>query len=168
MKFLFKIILVIFCWIQAGIVYSQDINFSQFYELPMLRNPALAGIFAGDIRVTAGYRNQWQSVTNPYQTSSINFEYKQPIGKGNDFITTGLQILFDKAGITNFTTTNIYPALNYHKSLNDTKSKYLSLGIMGGYVQRRIDRSKITTNNQFDGSGYNPAYVSDTSKPPRY
>ena len=28
---------------------------------------------------------------------------------------------------------------------------------MGGYVQRRIDRSKITTNNQFDGIGYNPA-----------
>ncbi len=28
---------------------------------------------------------------------------------------------------------------------------------MGGYVQRRIDRSKITTNNEFDGSGYNPS-----------
>lgn len=28
---------------------------------------------------------------------------------------------------------------------------------MGGYVQRRIDRSKITTNNQFDGFGYNPS-----------
>ena len=137
--------------------YGQDPHFSQFFEAPLLRNPSLAGLFEGDVRLQTVYRNQWQSVTNPYQTSSINFEYKQPIGKGNDFITTGLQILFDKAGITNFTTTNIYPALNYHKSLNDTKSKYLSLGIMGGYVQRRIDRSKITTNNQFDGSGYNPA-----------
>src|SRR6187549_1918608 len=88
---------------------GQDPHFSQFFEAPLLRNPSLAGLFAGDIRLQTVYRNQWQSVTTPYQTSSVNFEYKQPIGKGNDFITTGLQILFDKAGITNFTTTNIYP-----------------------------------------------------------
>ena len=27
---------------------------------------------------------------------------------------------------------------------------------MGGLIQRRLDRSKITTNSQFDGFGYNP------------
>ena len=31
---------------------------------------------------------------------------------------------------------------------------YLSLGFMGGLVQRRIDQSKITTNSQYNGSGY--------------
>ncbi len=137
--------------------YGQDPHFSQFFEAPLVRNPSLAGLFAGDIRFQAVYRNQWQSVTTPYQTGSLNFEYKQPVGKGNDFVTTGFQILYDRAGVTNFTTSNLYPALNYHKSLNDEKSKYLSLGIMGGYVQRRIDRSKITTNNEYDGSGYNPS-----------
>ena len=141
----------------SSTAYGQDPHFSQFFEAPLLRNPSLAGLFAGDIRFQTVYRNQWQSITNPYQTGSINFEYKNPIGRGNDFITAGIQILYDKAGITNFTTTNIYPALNFHKSLNDEKSKYLSFGVMGGYVQRRIDRSKITTNNQFDGIGYNPS-----------
>jgi type IX secretion system PorP/SprF family membrane protein len=137
--------------------YAQDPHFSQFFEAPLLRNPSLAGIFTGDIRFQTVYRNQWQSVTNPYQTGSINFEYKNPVGRGNDFLTAGFQILYDKAGITNFTTSNIYPALNFHKSLSDEKTEYLSFGIMGGYVQRRIDRSKITTNNQFDGFGYNPS-----------
>lgn len=137
--------------------YGQDPHFSQFFEAPLVRNPSLAGLFAGDIRFQAVYRNQWQSVTTPYQTGSLNFEYKQPVGHGNDFVTTGFQILYDRAGVTNFTTSNLYPALNYHKSLNDEKSKYLSFGIMGGYVQRRIDRSKITTNNEYDGSGYNPS-----------
>ncbi len=137
--------------------YAQDPHFSQFFEAPLLRNPSLAGLFAGDIRSQAVYRNQWGSVTVPYQTGSVNVEYKQPIGHGNDFITTGMQIMYDKAGTTNFTTSNIYPAVNYHKSLNGEKSKYLSLGVMGGFVQRRIDRTKITTNNQFDGNGYNPA-----------
>ncbi|MEP6465348.1 MAG: PorP/SprF family type IX secretion system membrane protein [Parafilimonas sp.] len=152
-------VLVIVLLLCGGVfkTYAQDPHFSQFFEAPLLRNPSLAGIFDGDVRLQMVYRNQWQSVTTPYQTGSINFEYKNPVGRGNDFITTGFQILYDRAGITNFTTSNIYPAINYHKSLNDQKTKYLSFGLMGGYVQRRIDRSKITTNNQYDGSGYNPS-----------
>ncbi|HEX4850444.1 MAG TPA: type IX secretion system membrane protein PorP/SprF, partial [Puia sp.] len=54
-------------------------------------------------------------------------------------------------------TTEIFPALNYHKSLSDQKTMYLSLGFMGGYAEKRIDRSKITTNNQFVGGAYNPS-----------
>lgn len=138
-------------------LFAQDAHFSQFFEAPLLRNPSLAGLFAGDIRIQGVYRNQWGSVTTPYQTGSFNLEYKQPIGKANDFITTGFQVLYDRAGITNFTTTNLYPAVNYHKSLNGEKSKYLSLGFMGGYVQRSIDRSKITTNSQYGPNGYNPS-----------
>lgn len=137
--------------------YAQDPHFSQFFEAPLLRNPSLAGLFEGDIRFQAVYRNQWGSVTVPYETVSMNGQYKIPIGRTNDFITTGLQLMYDRAGTTNFTTTNIYPAVNYHKSLNGERSKYLSVGVMGGYVQRRIDRSKITTNNQFDGGGHNPS-----------
>jgi len=138
-------------------LHAQDAHFSQFFEAPLLRNPSLAGLFAGDIRIQGVYRNQWGSVTTPYQTGSFNIEYKQPVGKGNDFITTGFQVLYDRAGTTNFTTTNLYPAVNYHKSLNGEKSKYLSLGFMGGYVQRKIDRSKITTNSQYGAGGYNPS-----------
>jgi len=33
---------------------------------------------------------------------------------------------------------------------------YLSLGFMGGLVQRRIDQSKMTTNSQYNGSEYDP------------
>jgi type IX secretion system PorP/SprF family membrane protein len=140
-----------------AIAGAQDIHFSQFFETPLLRNPSLAGIFNGDIRVQGVYRNQWGSVTVPYKTGSFNLEYKKPIGQGDDFITTGLQLVYDKAGSTNFTTSNVLPALNYHKSLGSDKSSYLSLGFMGGLVQRRIDRSKMTTNSQFDGNGYNPS-----------
>ncbi|HET9279065.1 MAG TPA: type IX secretion system membrane protein PorP/SprF, partial [Flavitalea sp.] len=38
---------------------SQDLHLSQFFETPLLRNPALAGIFTGDVRVQAVYRDQW-------------------------------------------------------------------------------------------------------------
>jgi len=148
---------------------AQDIHFSQFFEAPLLRNPSLAGIFTGDIRIQGVYRSQWGNITVPYKTGSFNLEYKKPIGHGDDFITTGLQIVYDKAGTTNFTTTNILPAVNYHKSMSSEKSSYLSLGFMGGVVQRRIDRSKMTTNSHFDGNGYNPGLADgETFTNPNY
>lgn len=135
---------------------GQDIHLSQFFEAPLWRNPSLAGLFQGDIRAQGVYRTQWGSVTNPYRTGSFNTEYKMPIGNGSDFITIGAQIMFDVAGATNFKTTHWLPAVNYHKSLSGNKNTYLSMGFMGGLVQRSIDRSKITTNSQYDGTGWNP------------
>lgn len=134
-------------------VRAQDIHFSQFYEAPLLRNPSLAGIFTGDIRVQAVYRDQWNSVTNAYKTGSLNAEYKRAVGKGDDFVTVGLQMLYDKAGTVSWVSTHVMPALNYHKSLSSDVNRYLSLGVMGGMVQRRLDRSKMTTNSQYDGLG---------------
>jgi type IX secretion system PorP/SprF family membrane protein len=134
----------------------QDIHFSQFFETPLLRNPAFAGIFSGDLRVQGVYRTQWNTVTVPYQTGSLNGEYKQPIGKSDDFLTLGGEILYDKAGTIALTATHILPVINYHKSLSSEKNMYLSLGFMGGLVQRKFDRSKITTNSQFNGTEYDP------------
>ncbi len=152
-----KPLLLLFILLITGAkAFTQDIHFSQFFETPLLRNPALAGIFSGDIRIQAVYRNQWNSVTVPYQTGSFNAEYKKPIGKGDDFITIAGQILYDKAGTVALQSTHILPAINYHKSLSTERNMYLSLGFMGGWVQRSIDRSKITTNSQFDGTGFNP------------
>src|SRR5882672_1104123 len=132
---------------------AQDIHFSQFFETPLLRNPSLAGIFTGDVRVQAVYRDQWNSVTNAYRTGSLNAEYKMPVGKLEDFVTIGLQLLYDRAGTIGWTSTYILPALNYHKSLSESRNRYLSLGFMGGIVQRRFDRSKMTTNTQYNGGG---------------
>jgi len=132
---------------------GQDLHFSQFFQSPMLRNPALAGLFEGDVRVQAVYRDQWNSVTTGYRTGSLSGEYKTPVGTGDDFVTMGMQFYYDKAGTVAFTNTQILPALNYHKSLSTEKSKYLSLGFMGGWVQHSIDISKITTNSQYEGMG---------------
>ncbi len=135
------------------VVVAQDIHFSQFFEAPLLRNPSLSGIFSGDVRVQAVYRDQWNSVTNAYRTVSLNGEYKMPVGKGDDFVTMGMQVLHDRAGSIGWTSTHILPALNYHKALSSDRNRYLSLGFMGGMVQRGFDRSKMTTNSQYDGGG---------------
>jgi type IX secretion system PorP/SprF family membrane protein len=135
---------------------GQDIHFSQIFETPFLRNPALAGLFNGDIRIQTVYRSQWNQVTQAYKTGSANIEYKLPVGTGDDFVTVGGQIMYDKAGSVDFSATHVLPAVNYHKSLSSNKNMYLSLAFMGGYVQKRIDRDKISTNSQYFNSAYYP------------
>src|SRR5205814_307331 len=133
MKQVLRIVMIIACHLQLAVYsFSQDIHFSQFFQAPLLRNPSLAGIYTGDIRVQAVYRNQWNSVTDAYKTASLEAEYKMPVGKLNDYVTVGMQLLYDKAGTIAWTSTHFLPALNYHKSLSDEKNSYLSLGFMGG------------------------------------
>jgi type IX secretion system PorP/SprF family membrane protein len=134
-------------------ISAQDIHFSQFYETPLYRNPAFAGIVNGDIRVQAVFRSQWNSFVNAYKTGSLNAEYKMPAGKGEDFVTVGVETFYDRAGSADLTTTIFTPVLNYHKSISNERNMYLSAAFMGGIVSRRFDRSRITTNNQYDGGG---------------
>ena len=146
----FLLTVLAFTGLAAG---AQDIHFSQFHETPLYRNPALAGIVTGDIRVQAVYRTQWNAIANAYKTGSLNAEYKMPVGTSDDFLTLGGQVFYDQAGTASLTTTHLLPAINYHKSVSSTGNAYLSLGFMGGLVNRRFDRTKITTNSQYEGLG---------------
>ena len=157
MKTVYRILLAIVCITGATQLYAQDIHLSQFYETPILRNPALIGIFNGDVRVQAVYRNQWNSVTVPYQTGTVSGEIKFPVGRSNDYVTTGLQLTYDRAGTSKLQSTQIFPAINYHKSLNEDKSSFLSLGFMGGLVQRQFDPTNMTFNNQYTSGRFDPA-----------
>jgi len=152
-----KILSVLAALLMMQPAMAQDIHFSQFFEAPLLRNPSLAGIFTGDYRVQCVFHDQWNSFTNAYRTGSLNGEYRIPISNSSDFLTAGLQVLYDKAGTAALTTTELLPALNYHKSLSDQRTMYLSLGFMGGLVEKTIDLSKVTTNSQFNGTAYDPA-----------
>lgn len=136
---------------------AQDIHLSQFMETPILRNPALIGLFKGDVRFQAVYRNQWNSVTIPYQTGTVSGEMKFPVGNYNDHVTAGIQASFDRAGASNLQSVQFLPALNYHKSLSEDKSSYLSVGFMGGYVQRQFNPAHLTFNNQYTGGRFDPA-----------
>lgn len=150
-KYLF-IFLMLHCTNNA---VCQDINFSQFYELPLLRNPALAGIFSGDYAISTAYRNQWQSVTTPYRTFALGLEYKKSVRQNsNDFFTIGLQGTNDIAGDSRLRRMQIFPVLNFHKSLNSEKDSYLSAGIMGGPVMQRFDPSQLTFDDQFVNGAY--------------
>jgi type IX secretion system PorP/SprF family membrane protein len=149
------IIYIVFSFFSSNLFAQQDVHFAQFYEVPMLRNPSLAGIFNGKIRFTAAYRNQWQSITVPYRTMALGAEIK--IFKGfneGDLMTMGLQITNDIAGDSKLQRTQVLPVLNYHKLLNEEHTTLLSLAFMGGLVSQRFDPSALKFDDQFVGGNY--------------
>jgi type IX secretion system PorP/SprF family membrane protein len=137
--------------------FAQDFTFSQFYEKPLLRNPALAGIFSGDIRVSAAHRSQWGSVTVPFKTTALSIENKIPIGNADDLITVAVQMSSDIAGDVKLKRTLVLPAINYHKSLNDGKDSYLSLAFMAGVAGSQFDPTLMKLADQFRNGSYNPS-----------
>ena len=139
----------------AAVINAQDFSFSQFYEQPLLRNPALAGIFTGDLRVSMAYRDQWGSVTVPFRTTALSIEHKIPVGSGNDILTIGSQMSLDGAGDLRLKRTMIQPAINFHKSLSDDKDTYLSFAFMGGPVSSQFDATQLKMGDQYQGGSVN-------------
>jgi len=143
-----------------------DIHFTQFYETSILRNPAMTGVFGDDYKLGAYYRNQWSSISNPFTTFLFTAESHMPVKEtSEDFISFGLLSYYDKAGTIDQKITTFYPALNYNKCLNTDKSRFLSFGFTGGYMQYSFDPSKTTFNNQYVNGKYNPANPSMENLP---
>lgn len=138
---------------------AQDIHFSHFFENAQLRNPALTGIFSGDYKAVLNYRSQWGSIATPFQTVLASFEARSLVNdETGDAVSYGLTVSYDKAGSIDFTTLQIYPAIAYNKSLEDKHGTFLTAGFSGGYVQRSVDQTKMTFDNQYiPGIGYLPS-----------
>lgn len=142
--------------LSAGALKAQDIHFSQFYENAILRNPALTGIFSGDYKAGVNYRTQWGNISNPFQTVIASAETRILVNKElHDYLSFGATVSYDQAGSIDFKSLQIVPALNYNKMLYDGRGSYLSVGFAGGYIQRSIDPSKMTLDNQWL-NGFDP------------
>ncbi|HEX7691731.1 MAG TPA: PorP/SprF family type IX secretion system membrane protein [Sediminibacterium sp.] len=158
MKYKFYSLICAICC--STVLHAQDFSFSQFYEQPLLRNPALAGLFTGDLRVSMAYRDQWGSITVPFRTASVSIEHKTPIGKHDDILTLGMQMSMDGAGDIRLKRTQLLPAINFHKSLNAERDTYLSLAVMGGPVSSQFDPTKLKMGDQYGGNGYDASIPS--------
>jgi type IX secretion system PorP/SprF family membrane protein len=150
-----KLIFLATLWLHTVQTIAQDINFSQFYEMPLLRNPALAGIYRGDVRTTSVFRNQWGSVTVPYQTMALGFETKFGMSRyTDDFLSLGIQMTNDIAGDSRLGRTQALPLIGFHKTIDPDRSGYLTLAFLGGPVQQRFDPTKLRFDDQFQNGAY--------------
>ncbi len=132
---------------------SQDIHFSQFYASPLTLNPAFTGFHDGAYRITGIYRNQWRSVTTPYQTYGASYDMRLLENKIKDVFGVGGSIVYDKAGDGNLSLLGIMANMSYHKSLGKNKKHFLGLGIQGGFVQRSLEFNSLSFPSQYtDGN----------------
>ena len=156
----------IFLWIVvleiagSGSLKAQDLHFSQWFNEPLLTNPANTGFIPdADYRLGANYRNQWSSVmSQPYKTMSIWGDaqvFRSRIQSG--WLGLGGAILHDVAGASSLSTTQIYASIAYHQMLG--YSSLLSIGFNTGFVNKNINLSNLKFPDQFDGKFFNSDIV---------
>jgi type IX secretion system PorP/SprF family membrane protein len=148
-----KILLLIACSLQLEApLQAQDLHFSQFFNSPLVTNPANTGFIPdADFRLGANYRNQWSTVMSvPYKTISV-FGDAQVLRDRleNGWLGLGGLILNDQAGSGSLTSTKIYGSLAYHQMLG--LSSLLSAGFNIGWANKHINESKLKFPDQFDG-----------------
>ena len=155
-----KIFLKIFMLLQTSIVLGQDVNFSQFYELPLLRNPALAGIYSGDRRGAAAFRTQWGNASSPaapFVSQALGGEFRTRLSKNSDSYTSfGLQVTNDYAGDGRFGKLQFLPVVAYNQLLSSDYNLYVTAAFMGGMGYQRIDFTKLRFDDQFVNGVYSP------------
>ena len=131
---------------------AQDLHFSQFFNSPLSTNPANTGFIPdADYRLGAHYRNQYSSIlSSPYKTISVFGDAQLLRNKiENGWLGIGGLILSDVAGSGGLRSTKIYGSRAYHPQLGN--SSLLSAGFNVGWANKRIDISKLSFPDQFDG-----------------
>jgi type IX secretion system PorP/SprF family membrane protein len=148
-------------------ISAQDIHFSQFFQSPLLLNPALCGQFEGSYRVGLNQRTQWRSVTTPYSTFAAgadanNITLPDGIFNSEDGnfkelpFHAGVSVYSDKAGDSQLKTTGVNLLLAEDFKLPFDKKATLNAGAMLGFTSMKIDYSKLTYDSQWNGINYDP------------
>jgi type IX secretion system PorP/SprF family membrane protein len=136
---------------------GQDIHFSQFGNAPVNLNPGLAGVFGGDMRVAASYRDQHRSIPVPYLTTGISWEHKLYLNKGNysRFLTGGLLFNYDRQGSLRLTSMHIGVPVSL--TLPVAKNHFLTLGVMPAFGQRAFNTNSLSFDAQWNDCVYDPS-----------
>jgi type IX secretion system PorP/SprF family membrane protein len=130
---------------------AQDLHFSQFMNSPLTTNPANTGFIPeADYRLGIHYRSQWTSVPVPFKTASVFADFQLLRNKiENGWVGVGGVLLNDVAGRGNLRSNKAYASVAYHQMVG--LSSLISAGFNAGFASKRIDITKFTFDNQWNG-----------------
>jgi len=143
------ILLLLACFSQA-----QDIHWSQFNDNPIFQNPGNAGQFNGDVRFVGNYRDQWRSVTVPFQTLNLSVDTK-PYNRRD--IGFGLMVFHDVVGDGNFRTIEVQGNFSKIFKLTSDSMHTIRPGINIGMNHRQLNFDNFYFDNQFNGVQFFPS-----------
>lgn len=136
-------------------VHAQGIHFSQYYNAPLLLNPANTGLMSQeDYRLGVNYREQWKSIPVPYKTVSAYGDL-QAFRNANSTNWMGLGFAFfnDAAGDGKLTLSRGDLSIAYHVQAGETFM--VSAGFYAAMASRSVDYNKLTFDLQWDGFEFN-------------
>lgn len=135
---------------------GQDIHFAQFTEAPQLLNPGLTGVFDGNLRVIANYRDQWGTVDSPYRTFGFNYDHRftHKKFKKKASLAFGVAAFRDDAGDLGLHTTS--GVISIASTLKLSREQFITAGVQSGILYRGVNMSNAVWGNQYDGSNFDP------------
>ncbi|MGN6647039.1 MAG: PorP/SprF family type IX secretion system membrane protein [Cytophaga sp.] len=145
---IFLITLAIICFFKYNVTSAQDIQFTQFYSVPMFHNPAFAGSVHAP-RGTVLTRLQWLGLDANYKTYYVSGDtYLDKYKSG-----LGFQIVRDVQGSNIYASTQF--SLLYSYEIPVSKKFTARLGLQATGVQRTLDYNGLRYPSQFrDSTGY--------------
>ena len=128
-------------------IYSQDVQFSQFYTVALYQNPAFAGSTHG-ARGIADQRIQWPGLNAKYMTSYASFDtYSQKYRSG-----FGLMALQDYQGSNALSSTEFQGMYSYEIPISSNLT--FRPGIALGVINRNINYNVAQFPGDFNTYGY--------------
>ena len=121
---------------------AQDVHFSQEGENPILVNPAYTGFYEGTGRFGLLYRNQWATVSNPFQTYALTGE--MALHRNSSRISgtnLGIVAMKDVAGSLSYGTLSARLSIAHYFAFERQGTNILSLGAEAGYALSGFDPS---------------------------
>jgi len=125
---------------------AQDLQFSQFYSVPMFLSPSFAGSTGGQ-RIVATYRNQWPEIRHAFETYALSYDrYFSKLKSG-----AGVLLTQDRKGELGISTTGI--DLIYAYDFSITHNIHVRPAIQFQYSYEAINMDKARTRTQIINPG---------------
>lgn len=146
------VLLLTYFLVSSVSLRAQDIHFSHVNRQPIYQNPANAGLFDGDFRFTANYKDQWRNVSVPFSTVAVAMDSKwKKYG-----LNYGILFFHDQVGDGKFQTLEFSGTLGKTLKLDKDSIHTITAGIQLGLNYRTLDESKFYFDNQFNGVNFDP------------
>lgn len=143
---------IVIVWLIFSNAFGQDIHWSQFDWNPVFQNPGSSGMFDGDYRVHANYRDQWRSVTVPFQTLNVSVEAKNVYKN----LSVGMFFFHDVVGDGQFRTVEVIPSVSYAFKLTPDSVHVLRPAVQFGLNYRQMNADAFHFDSQWNGVFFDP------------
>jgi len=138
----------------TSLAQGQDPQFSQYYNAPLLINPAFAGA-TECYRVGTNSRIQWTGLEGTFKTATLYADLNVPDLRSG----FGIMVLHDNIGVSRLSSNEISGFYSFLAPVSEQFN--LRFGLQGTYASRHINYSRLIFEDQFSGTSLTGPASSD-------